>query len=85
MLPMLAKDGRPFLPPWIYTAFGLTALFISYASAGDVKIAVPAIGAILCVMGLAIEVAVIRARVEKLEGENAALRHALHHEPEPGG
>ena len=81
MLPSFSKDGKPFLPSWIYTTFGVVAFLASYAnSGGDASFMVPAIGAVFCVMGLGIEVALIQSRVEKLEGDNAALRHTLHHD-----
>jgi hypothetical protein len=74
MLPKLASDGRPFIPSWFYTVAGLFVLILCSIEFRDAKPVIPVIGAVFFIMGLAIEIAVIRARVEKLEEENRALR-----------
>lgn len=77
MLPMLSKDGKPFLPSWVYTGLGLSVIFFGgsrYGKSGTLTIAV---GLILLLMSTGIEVAVNRFRIERLERENQALRRLL--------
>jgi len=78
MLPKVREDGRPFVPSWLYSVVGWGCFFVALLSVdrSQIKLVVPAVGSVLLIMGLAIETAILRARVERLENEHEALRHS---------